>query len=258
MRIGFICDLSEGDFKFAADNGFKVVEYNGNYDMEFTKKGKELARYVKKYGVDFNMIGLFGRDFICDDASERARHLADAKKTIDFCAEVGAPVFVTGAGDEGGRTVAENCGRAIEHLGELIEYARPRGIRVALYNCHWTNFAVAPDAWEILMPALPDLGIKFDPSHAVIGGRDYLAEMRDWGHKFYHCHAKGSLTIGGQRFQDPNPGFDETNWGAFFALLYFHNYAGDVNIEQHAGRWLGDLKYSGLLFSKRYLEQYIL
>ncbi len=258
MRIGFICNLTEADFKFAADNGFKVVEYNGNSDMAFTEKAKELAGYAKKYDVAFNMVGLFGRNYISDDAAENARHLADAKKTIDFCEGVGSPVFVTGGGDETGRTVEENCKRAVDNLGALIEYAKPKGIKVALYNCHWTNFAVAPDAWEILMPALPDLGIKFDPSHAVIGGRDYLAEMRDWGHKFYHCHAKGSLTIGGQRFQDPNPGFDETNWGAFFALLYFHNYKGDVNIEQHAGRWLQDLKYSGLLFSKRYLEQFIL
>lgn len=258
MRIGFICDLTEEDFKFAKDNGFKVVEYNGNYDMGFTEKGKELAGYVKKYGVDFNMIGLFGRNYISDDASERAQHLADAKKVIDFTEQVGAPIFVTGAGDAEGRSVAENCKRAIDHLGALIEYARPKGIKVALYNCHWTNFAVAPDSWEILMPALPDLGIKFDPSHCYEDNRDYLTEMRDWGPKIYHCHAKGTLIIGGQRFSDPNPGFDQTNWGAFFAMLYHHNYQGDVNIEQHSGRWLGDLKYTGLLFSKRYLDQFIL
>jgi len=258
MRIGFICDLSEQDFKFAAENGFKCVEFNGADNVEFTKKAAELAGYVKKYGVVFNMIGLFGRNYVSDDSAERQKHLADAKTTIDFCEAIGSPLFVTGAGHEDGRSLAENSRRAIEHLGQLIEYARPKGIKVALYNCHWGNFAVAPCAWEQIMPALPELGIKYDPSHAIGDNRDPLAELRDWGPKVYHVHAKGSLVIGGQRFPDPNPGMDQTNWGAVFAVLYYHNYQGDVNIEQHSGRWLGDLKQPGLLFSKRYLEQFVL
>ena len=258
MRIGFICDLTEEDFKFAADNGFKCVEFNGNVDVEFTKQAAELAGYVKKYGVDFNMIGRFGKNYISDDSAERAKHLADAKTTIDFCQAIGSPLFVTGAGHEEDRSLQENCKRAVDPLGQLIEYGRTKGVKVALYNCHWGNFAVAPDAWEIIMPALPEVGIKYDPSHAIGDGRDYLAELRDWGPKVYHVHAKGSLSIGGQRFPDPNPGMDQTNWGAVFAVLYHHNYQGDVNIEQHAGRWLEDLKHPGLLFSKRYLEQFVL
>ena len=258
MRIGFICDLTEHDFKFAADNGFKCVEYNGADNVEFTNKANELAGYVKKYGVDFNMIGLFGRNYISDDPAERKQHLDDAKKTIDFCTQIGSPLFVTGAGHEDNRTLNENCRRAIDALGQLLEYGKSKGVKVALYNCHWGNFAVAPDSWEIIMPALPTLGIKYDPSHAIGDRRDHLVELRDWGPKVYHVHAKGSLSIGGKRFPDPNPGMDETNWGATFAVLYFHNYQGDVNIEQHSGRWLGDLKYPGLLFSKRYLEQFVL
>lgn len=258
MRIGFICDLSEEDFRFAADTGFEVVEYNGNVDIEFTEKARELSGYVRQYGVQFNMIGLFGRNYISDDANERAKHLSDAMRAIDFCTEIGAPIFVTGAGDNPGRPIRESAERAIDHLGRLLEYGKSKGVRVALYNCHWTNFAVGPEAWEIIMPALPDLGIKYDPSHAFDGKDTYLAQLRDWGHKVVHCHAKGSLLIDGQRFEDPNPGFDQTNWGAFFAMLYHHDYKGDVNIEQHAGRWLGDLKRSGLIFSKRYLGQFLL
>jgi len=258
MRIGFICDLSEEDFRFAAENGFKCVEYNGNVDVEFTKKARELAGYVKQYGVEFNMIGLFGRNYISDDSEERAKHISDAKKCIDFCTEIGSPIFVTGAGENEKLSIKESAHRAIDHLGELVEYGKARGVRVALYNCHWTNFAVGPDAWEIILPALPDLGIKYDPSHTFEDGRDYLVELRDWGSRVYHCHAKGTLYVGGKRFPDPNPGFDQTNWGAFFAMLYYHNYQGDVNIEQHSGRWLEDLKYPGLIFSKRYLEQFVL
>lgn len=258
MRIGFICDLSEHDFAFARQNGFRCVEYNGADNVEFTSKAADLVTYQREYGVEFNMIGLFGRNYISDDPGERAKHLADAKKTIDFCGEIGSPLFVTGAGHAEGRPLEENVGRATDVLGELIEFGKARGIRVALYNCSWGNFAVGADAWELIMPQLPDLGIKYDPSHAVEGNRDYLVELRDWGKRVYHVHAKGSLVIGGKRFPDPMPGMDQTNWGAIFAILYEQDYPGDVNIEPHSGEWVGSRRYPGLLFSKRYLEQFVI
>jgi sugar phosphate isomerase/epimerase len=258
MRIGFICDLSENDFAFARQNGFKCVEFNGADNVDFTSKAPELARYAREYGVEFDMIGLFGRNYISDDPEERAHHIADAKKTIDFCDAIGSPLFVTGAGHEDDRPLQENVKRAVDVLGELIEYGKAKGIRVALYNCHWGNFAVAPDSWELLMPQLPDLGIKYDPSHALEDNRDYLVELRDWGTKVYHAHAKGSLVIGGKRFPDPMPGMDQTNWGAIFAILYEQNYPGDMNIEPHSGEWTGGRRYPGLLFAKRYLEQFII
>ena len=258
MRIGFICDLTEDDFRFASENGFRCVEWNGSDNIDFLLMAPELARYSREYGVPFNMIGLFGRNYISDDPEERARHLSDAKKTIDFCEAIGSPLFVTGGGHPENRSLAENVSRAADHLGKLIEYGEPRGVRVALYNCHWGNFAVAPDAWDMLMPALPRLGIKYDPSHAIGDGRDYLVELRDWGTRVYHVHAKGSLAIGGKRFPDPMPGMDETNWGAMFAVLYEQNYPGDVNIEPHSGDWVGVRRRAGLLFSKRYLEQFVI
>ncbi len=51
---------------------------------------------------------------------------------------------------------------------------------------------------------------------------------------------------------------DQTNWGAVFAILYHHDYQGDVNIEPHSGTWLEERKYPGLLFAKRYLDQFVL
>lgn len=257
MRIGFVCDLSEDDFSFASDNGFRCIEYWAADDTSFLAREKELCGYVRDYGVEFNQIALYGRNFISGESDERNRHLSDAKRMIDFCESIGCPLFVTGAGHEEGLSLNESCDRAIDQLGEIINYGKSKGIRTALYTCHWTNFAFAPEAWEIILPALPDLGLKYDPAHAVHDGRDYLAELRDWGHKVYHVHAKGALRIGGKRFNDPLPGMDQIDWGCIFAVLYHHCYAGDINIEPHSKRWLTDLKYPGLLFSKRFLEQFI-
>jgi sugar phosphate isomerase/epimerase len=258
MRIGFITDLSENDFRFAAEHGFPVVEHNsGPDDIAVTKRRDDLVKWSKKYGVGFNMIGLFGRNFISSDAQERARHLADAQALIDLTSDLGAPVFVTGAGEEAGLSLEESCRRAVDNFGQLIERGRARGVRVALYNCHWCNFAYGPEAWQILLAKLPELGLKYDPSHAYYDGRDPLVELRDWGRRLYHFHAKGALRVDGKRLDDPPVGMDEIPWGRVMALLYYHNYQGDINIEPHSETWLGELRYAGILISQRHLKQFI-
>lgn len=68
---------------------------------------------------------------------------------------------------------------------------------------------------------LKDLWIKYDPSHSRYAkGADYLSEMKKWGDRFAHVHIKGSMLIDGERFDDPPAGMDQTDWGAFMAVLY--------------------------------------
>jgi hypothetical protein len=71
-------------------------------------------------------------------------------------------------------------------------------------------------------------------------------------------HAKGSLVIGGERFEDPPPGLDDTRWGPLFAVLYHHDYGGDVNIEPHAATWTGSRRHDGILLAQRHLSRYVL
>ena len=52
-------------------------------------------------------------------------------------------------------------------------------------------------------------------------------------------------SIAGERFDDPPPGLDVTNWGALFALLYHHNYAGGVSYEPHSRLWNEDRYVKG-------------
>jgi len=260
MRIGFITDLSEDDFRFAAEMGVSVLEHNENADdvEPFLACQDELKDRCKRHGIALSVIGRFGRNYISDDADLARKEIADTERLINAAAELGASVFVTGGGHAEQRAHTENCRRAVDVLGRFVEAGTACGLKVALYNCHWGSFAFAPPSWNQILTELPELGLKYDPSHAYYDGRDWLAEMRDWGHRFYHTHAKGCLSIGGERLEDPNPGFDTLNWGAFFALLYHHNYAGDIMIEPHAGTWGGDRRHAGLQFSLQYLRQFLL
>ncbi len=260
MRIGFITDLTEEDFRFAGQMGVPVLEHNENADdvEPFLARVDELKTWCQRYQIALSVIGRFGRNYISDDADLARREIADTERLIETAAELGASVFVTGAGHAEQREHTENCRRAVDILGRFVEAGAARGLKVALYNCHWGNFAFAPPSWNRILPELPDLGIKYDPSHAYYDGRDWLAEMRDWGPRFYHTHAKGCLSIAGEHLEDPNPGFDLLNWGAFFAVLYHHNYAGDVMIEPHSGTWGGARRHPGLRFSIDYLRRFVL
>lgn len=260
MQIGFITDLSEEDFRFAGQMGISALEHNENAaDVRpFLARLGELTERCRRHRITLKVIGRFGRNYISDDAELAQREIAQTERLMDAAAELGASVFVTGGGHAEQRDHKENCRRAIDVLGRFVEAGAARGLKVALYNCHWGNFAFGPCSWKQILPEVPDLGIKFDPSHVFYDDRDWLAEMRDWGNRFYHTHAKGCLKIGGAQFEDPNPGFDMLNWGAFFAMLYHHNYDGDVMIEPHSGPWTGDRRRSGLRFSINHLRQFLL
>jgi sugar phosphate isomerase/epimerase len=257
MRIGFITDLSETDFRFAADNGFPCVEHVSFGDVDIVEQKEDIRRLKQTYGVDFSMLALFVQNYISDSKEIAEESFRQARALIDLCHEIEAPLMVTCPGEGEDRSLQENAARAVDAFGELIDYGRPRGVNIALYNCHVTNFAYAPAAWELILPALPDLSLKFDPSHPLYDGRDYLAELRDWGSRVAHVHAKGSLVVGGERFEDPPAGMDDTRWGPLFAVLYHHDYAGDINIEPHAATWTGKRRHDGILLARRHLSQFV-
>ena len=258
MRIGFITNLSKEDFKFAAKQGIPCVEYNFSDNLDAVGKFKAVRKLMKKYEIEFSMIGMFGRNYISSDEAEAAKHLEDARTLVDLCQKIGAPCFVTGAGHAEDRSLDENADRASAFFGQILDYARDREVKVALYNCHWGNVAFAPDSWNLILPKLPDLGLKYDPSHAFYDGREYLKEILDWGNRFYHVHAKGGLRIAGQRFEDPPAGLDQIDWGSIMAVLYHHGYTGDINIEPHSGVWLAERRHDGILLARRHLLQYII
>lgn len=260
MRLGFISDLEEQDFAFAQEEGLGVLEHNVNepeIDSFLAKRGK-IRALMAKYDCELTALGRFGRERISDDPEIRAKELENDQRLIDFCNIMGIPTFVCGAGKGDGLSFQEKCERAIDVFGELADYGERRGVQVAVYNCSWGNFAHQPPAWEQILPAIPNLGIKYDPSHTMYDGRDYLQETRDWGHKFYHAHAKGTLIIAGERFEDPPAGMDQTNWGAFLAILYARNYQGDLIIEPHARTWMGSRFYDGIRIAAHHLRPFVL
>jgi sugar phosphate isomerase/epimerase len=271
MRIGFIAQNDEKDFEFAKKHGFPCVEFNSypaTVDGDL-KAAADIAKWKKKHGVDVSSYGYFGADYLSADEAVRSKALAGAKTAVEVCSKLGAPVLVMGAGLLPTRAVPgqtkpqpvkidEACRMGIEAIGPIVERAQAAGLKVAFYNCEWGNFCVNESGWGAFLAAFPKAGIKFDPSHPFYRGEDYLAQMRDWGHRFHHAHAKGGVIVSGKRFTDPPAGMDQVDWPSYFAILHAVGYQGDVNLEPHSDPWCkGEQRYRGLLFSQKYLTPFL-
>lgn len=261
MILSIINGWDEGHFKSVAAKGLKGIEFciNDKYDSgEVLAKKEKIKAYSEKYGVKVVSIGRWGMDRLDENGEIIYEALVHDKNLIDLASFVGCPVFNVGANYSEKLTYYENCRAAIKYFSTLIDYARGKNVKLAVYNCDWSNFVYEEKAWSVILGALPELGIKYDISHCLHRNGSYLREMRDWGNRIYHFHVKGTLIIDGESFDDPPAGLDQTNWGAAMDLLYCSNYDGALSIEPHSGYWKGKKGQWGIDFTIKYISRFIM
>lgn len=261
MYLGIINGWSEECFKDVRSYGLDWVEFCVNYynhSEELKRDIDKIKRYSEKYGVKVGSIGRWGETRIKPDGTIDEDKLRHDFNLIEVAGELGCPVFNCGCNYTESKTYEENCEIAIDYFSKLLEKGRSCGVKIAVYNCDWGNFVYDDKAWSIIMPRLPELGIKFDTSHCIGRGGDYLRQMRDWGERIYHFHLKGTLNIDGKHYDDPPIGLDQVNWGAVMDILYTKNYSGMLSIEPHSGYWNGAKGQWGIEFSIKFIKPYIM
>lgn len=240
MKLGIIEKPNEQGFQNAAKFGLSFVEYciNVGQDVdEFASHAGELERLSAKYGIEVGAIGRWGTDKVNKDGTLINEEVQNSCKLIDICSQLGTKVFNTGVNYVKELSLYSNITSAIRYLEALCKYAEHRDVKVATYNCDWNNYIDSDPAWSLVQGHIPALGIKYDSSHSIHAHRDYLAETKKWGHRFYHVHIKGALMIEDFPYIDPPAGMDQTNWGAFIATLCGVGYDGQLSIEPHSDVW---------------------
>ena len=261
MKLGIINGWSEGCIKYVHDKGLEAVEFcvNYNYDSsEFLAQANEIKGYSEKYNVAVGSMGRWGMTRIDDNGEIIPEALQADKNVIEAASIIGCPVYNCGVNYVDGKSFYENCNIAIDYLGKLIEFAKDKGVKIAVYNCRWENFVVEPKVWEVVLSALPELGIKYDISHCIYDNGNYLAEMRDWGHRFYHFHLKGCVCFDNDVYDDAPAGMDCINWGAAMDILYTKDYNGMLSIEPHSHYWQGKKGQWGIDFTINYFRPFIM
>lgn len=261
MKLGIINGWEEGNIKYVKDKGLDAVEFcvNHNYDAdEFLSRAAEIKGYSDKYGIPVGSMGRWGMERIDKDGKIIEKAMHDDKAIIEVASIIGCPVFNAGVNYVEGQSFYQNCQNAIAYLSELIEFGKEKNVKIATYNCDWTNFVYNDKAWSVIHSALPELGIKFDASHCINRGGDYLKELRDWGDRVYHVHLKGVLYIDGKHYDDAPAGLDMINWGGLMDVLYTKNYNGMLSIEPHSGYWKGKAGQWGIDFTINYMRPFVM
>lgn len=262
MKLGIILNADEEGFALAAKNGLSFIEICQNIGCDckaFAQKADEIKGLMKKYGIAIGAVGRWGADKFDENAQIIEEELENSHILIDLAAELGCSVFNTGVNYVNGISKFQNIANSIEYLQNLMDYGKTKGVQIAVYNCRWNNYIVDPEYWELIHGHMPELGIKYDPTHCINeGSGDYLGEMKDWGNRFLHVHIKGTINVNGDHVDDPPAGLDQINWGAFMGILYKFGYDGNLSIEPHSNTWFGELAEPGIAFTVKYMSQFIL
>ncbi|MFC0328576.1 sugar phosphate isomerase/epimerase family protein [Paenibacillus sepulcri] len=256
MKLGIIASPEAASFHQAKEIGLEFLEFciNIGSDLDaFIASVPVLKEASGQTGVQVGSVGRWGTDRIAKEGIVE-EELQASYALIDAASELGCRNFVCGVNYVEELSYYENVTLAIDYFRKLIEYGTPKGVVISSYNCKWNNFVDNDMAWTIIHGHLPELGIKFDPSHSRYAGRDYLVEAGKWGSRFRHVHIKGSVIIDGMRFDDPPAGLDQTDWGTFMAVLYASGYEGGLSIEPHSKVWHGELGDKGVKFTIGYMR----
>ena len=258
MRIGRINGYSEEKFLATAEAGLSFIEVCCNNQAEaekFISAKDDVKAAMAKAGIDISAVGRWNHD-VNENGTLNEEKMAHYLLLLDTAIELGAKTFVCGINKAPEISLYKNYAVAIEFFAKLIAHANGR-IKIAVQNCTWNNFIATPKEWEVVLGELPDLYLKYDPSHAYNRGDDYLAEMYAFGERIAHFHVKGTTYAGATRVDDPPAGMDDIKWGPVFAVLYAKGYDGDLSIEPHSKTWRGELGAFGVDFTRNFIKKFV-
>ncbi|MCE5256886.1 MAG: sugar phosphate isomerase/epimerase [Spirochaetaceae bacterium] len=162
---------------------------NGNLALPCLEKVK---RILEKYPFSYTVHAPDALNL--EDASNPEVHAAALRATIDFATEIRAGIVVyhgswiegpahrvsTGYADASDRkSVLELWGKEIERLGEIADFARQRGVTVAVENIFRQGtgektYRIDPRQLVAVISAVnsPAVGICFDFGHAFISANE--------------------------------------------------------------------------------------
>ena len=260
MRLGRIQnDWSAEGFDLVVRQKLDFIEICSNNDEEadaVIAAQNDIKAQIARTGIPISCLGRWNHYMMHDGKIEPAE-IERYEKHLDAAAALGAKTFVCGCNYDDSVSLFRNYDNAIRFLGPLCERGRKKGVKVAVHNCDWNNYIVSPKQWEVVLGELPDLYIKFDPSHSYNRGGHYLDELADWGERVAHLHIKGTTHAGSRGVDDPPAGMDDIRWPSVFAILYSRDYDGDLSIEPHSGAWLGDRGEFGVAFTRDYIRKFL-
>jgi len=304
MKLGMIAQPEAKSFDLAKELGLSFLEFDINcafgapFDSDIRKNGEvmlsraaELKAEIARTGIEVGAVGRWASQVIDNNGQVIDEEYAQVKALIDLTHELGTKNYLVSVNYNENLTLYQNITAAIRYLNDVVAYAAQYGTTVSIVNCMMGgNYIRQPDLWKLVLPDVPGLKIKYDPSHSFVHGGPngaYIEEGLGWGDRFGYVHLKG--VVQGQAFSEarnwqimpymrneelrpkimkemeennrwydnPPAGMDVINWPAFFAILYKSHYDGLLSIEPHSRTWSGSLGDIGLKYTIDYMKKFM-
>ena len=248
-------------------------------------RGADIAESAKRVldaaeGLPISALGCYGNTLA--DAEVRG----DIEQIIDNAALFGCGTVSVFAGALPDTSVPDTVPAFKKVFSELCARAADAGVTLAIENCpmgtSWRrgggqNIAFCPDAWEMLFDAVPceNLGLEWEPCHALMQLMDPIAQLRKWAPRVKHVHGKDGtvawdiirergISSGAAFGWNRTPGFGDTNWNDVCTILLMNGYTGFIDIEGYhdpvhydTGEWSAQLRAVNYLKDCRGGREYI-
>jgi sugar phosphate isomerase/epimerase len=185
------------------DTGFEGVEYTplGQTAVQDAGERGALARsIVGGSGLAYASTGLFVPVPELDLAlqAEHARLAAmvapfSGQAQVDYARAAGAEVLIVhlwpGPSQVGRAATSADFERAGHALRDLLAYASPLGLPLALHN-HLRNLGETEAEMDRLLAEAPGLRVCLDTGHLAAAGGDPVAAIRRWADRLEIVHLK--------------------------------------------------------------------
>ena len=290
MRIGFLTPFDRERIAFARHHGFGSIELLVRPEDPFVPgrdgwqaRADEVKAAYADADIRISCIGGFYVNHMDADAGVAAQHFQHVRNVIALARHLGVPTVAGFAGRIVNQDLEASLPRFREIWSEHARFAEDNGIRIAFEHCPMgayhtpfggINCICTPAMWERCFNEVPSpaLGIEWDASHLMCMLIDPIANLRQWGHKIFHVHAKDAKIyrdiVDRYGLFHPGaiehcfPGLGDANWAVIVKELLRAGYTGDLNIEGRHDAVFRDhddqrrLEDWGLIIAKRELDRY--
>lgn len=304
MKIGFLSSILDGwEFEEALsighEMGFSCMEvacwpkgkaerrYAGVSHIDVSDMGEEavsnIHQLLNNYHMEISALAFYPNT-MDGDIVKREANIEHLHKVIDASAVLGVGMVTTFIGRDQWKTVEENLELVKEIWPPILDYAKEKGVRIAIENCpmlfgtdQWPggqNLMTTPDIWKQVFEILPydNLGINYDPSHFVWQMIDYIVPIYQFKEKIFHVHYKdikmypdklNQVGIMGYplSFMSPKlPGLGDVDWGRYVSALTDIGYDGYtcIEVEDKAFEGSEEKIIQSLRLSKKYMDQFVI
>lgn len=260
MRIGFLSGYSAERIAFAKKWGFQSVELLTGYFQDapdympgkpdWQVKAAEMKAAYAAADIRISCLGAFYVNHMDPAIEAKAKDIV--RNAIVLAEHIGVPTVAGFAGRITGQPLDASLPKFKEIWGEHAKFAEDHGMRIAFEPCPMGQFHTpadgincicTPEMYEKCFDCVDSevLGLEWDSSHLQCQFVDPIDNLRRFGSRVYHVHAKGAklnrtnLDKYGfwhvKTMEHCHPGLGDENWADIIKELRRAGYHGDLNIE---------------------------